>query len=474
MQGVLDRFGQIAPKVLLTANGYLFKGEIKNSLTVIEEALQHLPSIEQVVVIPYIKEKELVDTIKHTWHWYDDFIQKDKTEIEFVPLPFDHPLYILYSSGTTGQPKCIVHGAGGSLLQHLKEHMLHVNLKRNDVLFYYTTCGWMMWNWLVGALAVGCTLVLYDGSPLYPKSDSLFDLIDNYSISVFGTSAKYLNSLEKLSIYPQERHNFTHLRTVLSTGSVLDPEGFDFVYQHIKENINLSSISGGTDIVSCFALGCPIVPVYRGELQCRGLGMAVEFFDEDGQALIDQKGELVCIKPFPSMPIGFWNDVDDQKFQEAYFSRFPNVWAHGDYGELTSRGSVIIYGRSDATLNPGGVRIGTAEIYRQVETIPEILESLAVGQQWEQDERIILFVKLRPGIELDVALQQRIRNVIRQNTTSRHVPAKIISAPDFPRTRNGKLTELAVKKAIHKEEIKNLSALENPETLDYFFNLEIN
>jgi len=468
-QGVVDRLGQIAPKVLLTADGYIFKGQVFDSVQVIKQALPQLPSVEHVVVIPYMHPVPMTPWTEEKWCWYDDFVTSG--ELNFVALPFDHPLYILYSSGTTGQPKCIVHSAGGSLLQHSKEHRLHVNLQREDVLFYYTTCGWMMWNWLVSALATGCTIVLYDGSPMHPTADILFDVIDQWSVTVFGTSAKYLSSLDKLNISPKNTHQLTRLRSILSTGSVLAPEGFDFVYERIKNELCLSSISGGTDIVSCFALGCPILPVYRGELQCRGLGMAVAFFDETGQAVIGEKGELVCTQPFPSMPVGFWNDPRQEKYQQAYFSRFKGVWTHGDFGELTSHEGVIIYGRSDATLNPGGVRIGTAEIYRQVETIAEVLESLAIGQHWEQDERIILFVKLQPNIALDQALLQRIKTVIKQNTTPRHVPAKIIAVPDFPRTRNGKLTELAVKQVVHGEQVQNVTALANPEALDYFRHL---
>ncbi|MGH8115539.1 MAG: acetoacetate--CoA ligase, partial [Rhodanobacteraceae bacterium] len=356
---------------------------------------------------------------------------------EFVPTAFDHPLYIMYSSGTTGQPKCIVHGAGGTLLQHLKELVLHTDLKREDNIFYYTTCGWMMWNWLVSSLAVGATVVLYDGSPTYPDGNSLWDLTDEVGISIFGTSAKWIDATAKMGVKPRETHKLQTLKSILSTGSPLSPESFDYVYRDVKERVLLASISGGTDIISCFALGNPLLPVYRGELQCRGLGMKVEILDESGQPVREQPGELACAAPFPSMPVKFWNDPEGEKYQAAYFSKVPGTWCHGDLAELTRHDGIIIYGRSDATLNPGGVRIGTAEIYRQVEQLPEVLESVAVGQHWEGDERIVLFVRLRNGLQLDDALRDRIRRQIRANTTSRHVPAKILEVADIPRTISG-------------------------------------
>jgi acetoacetyl-CoA synthetase len=391
-------------------------------------------------------------------------------EIAFEPVPFDHPLYILYSSGTTGAPKCIVHGHGGTLLQHLKEHRLHTDVKPGDRLFYFTTLGWMMWNWLVSGLASGATLLLYDGSPFVGRGRILFDFADAEGMTHFGTSAKFIDAIAKLGLKPRESHRLEALRTLLSTGSPLLPEGFDYVYENVKADLCLSSISGGTDIVSCFVLGNPMAPVWRGEIQCKGLGMAVEVFDERGRRVIGQKGELVCTKPFPSMPVGFWNDPDGKKYRAAYFEMYPNVWRHGDWCEETAHGGFIIYGRSDAVLNPGGVRIGTAEIYRQVETIDEVVESIVVGQEWEGDVRVVLFVKLKEGVQLDDALAARIRKRIRDNTTPRHVPAKILQVPDIPRTRSGKIVELAVRDVVHGRPVKNVEALANPEALEHFRN----
>jgi acetoacetyl-CoA synthetase len=385
-------------------------------------------------------------------------------------VPFDHPLYILYSSGTTGVPKCIVHGTGGTLLQHLKEHQLHTDLKRGDRLFYFTTCGWMMWNWLVSGLASGATLLMYDGSPFYPNPSVLFDLADTENMSVFGTSAKYIDALAKLGVKPSNTHRLDSVKTMTSTGSPLVPESFDYVYHNIKRNLLLSSISGGTDIVSCFVLGSPLLPVYRGELQCRGLGLKVEVYNDEGRPVVGEKGELVCSAPFPSMPVGFWNDPDGKKYHDAYFARFPGVWCHGDYMELTQRGTAVIYGRSDAVLNPGGVRIGTAEIYRQVEQLNEVVESLVIGQDWDSDVRVVLFVRLRDGVTLDEALAKKIKTQIRNNTTPRHVPAKIVQVADIPRTKSGKIVELAVRDVVHGRPVKNLEALANPETLDLFRN----
>jgi acetoacetyl-CoA synthetase len=365
-------------------------------------------------------------------------------------------------------PKCIVHGAGGTLLQHLKELMLHTDLKESDTIFYFTTCGWMMWNWFVSSLAVGATLILYDGSPFHPHPGAMFDLIDEEQVTVYGTGAKYIASVEKQGLRPMQTHRLTSLRTILSTASPLLPEHFAFVYQHIKSDLCLASISGGTDIISCFALGNPILPVYSGELQCRGLGMQVEIFDAQGRALHDAKGELVCSAPFPSMPIYFWQDPENKKYQQAYFSKYPNVWAHGDFAELTAHGGLIIYGRSDAVLNPGGIRIGTAEIYREVEKIDAVLESIAVDQEWNDDTRIILFVKLRAGLLLDVALIEEIKTNIRQQLSPRHVPAKIIQVADIPKTINGKLVELAVRNVIHHQPVKNIDAIANPQALDFF------
>jgi len=404
--------------------------------------------------------------------WMDDFIDNDASEIEFARLPFDHPVYIMYSSGTTGVPKCITHGAGGTLIQHLKELVLHTNLRRSDRICYFTTCGWMMWNWLISSLAVGATLVLYEGSPFYPSAAAMFDLIDEFGVTVFGTGAKSISAWEKAGLKPRESHQMNTLVTILSTGSPLSPESFEYVYREIKPNLCLSSISGGTDIVSCFALGCPIIPVYRGELQCAGLGMAVEIRRDDGSvADTGETGELCCTMPFPAMPIYFWGDDDGSKYKAAYFEKFPGVWAQGDFAKKTANDGYVIHGRSDATLNPGGVRIGTAEIYRQVEKLDEVMESICVGQDWDDDVRVVLFVSLRDGIELNDDLQDRIRKSIRQNTTPRHVPARIVQVADIPRTISGKIVELAVRNVIHGRPVSNADALANPEALDLYRDL---
>jgi acetoacetyl-CoA synthetase len=470
VHGVLDRFGQIAPKVLLTADGYFYAGKRLDSLAAMAEVLAALPSIERVVVIPYLEREPqlaaLGDASRRAVLWPQ--FGTAAAPLAFAPLPFNHPLYILYSSGTTGVPKCIVHGAGGTLLQHQKEHLLHTDLRRSDRLFYFSTCGWMMWNWLVSALATGATVVLYDGSPFQPGPGALWQMAQEERLTVFGTSAKYLSSLEKSSFVPAQSVDLTALRTLLSTGSPLLPEGFDYVYRSVKSDVQLASISGGTDIVSCFALGCPTRPVHRGELQCRGLGMAVDIFDDSGRSLRGARGELVCTAPFPSMPIGFWNDPTGAKYRAAYFERFPGVWHHGDYAAITAHDGLIIYGRSDAVLNPGGVRIGTAEIYSAVESLPQIAEALAVGQDWQGDVRVVLFVRLNDGVVLDEPLRKAIRQAIRTQTTARHVPARIVAVPDLPRTLSGKLTELAVRNVIHGLPVKNLDALANPGALDYF------
>jgi len=466
VQGVLDRFGQVEPKVLLTVDGYFYNGKNLNIKDKTADILAQLPSVEQLVLVNFSDQSDRLDDPKVIT--YERFIDNDAGDVDFVVSEFNHPLYIMFSSGTTGVPKCIVHGAGGTLLQHLKEHGLHTDLAAEDTLFYFTTCGWMMWNWLVSGLAHGATLVLFDGSPFAPQPEFLWDVADEENISVFGTSAKYLAALEKAGVKPRESHQLESLRSILTTGSVLPPESFDYVYRDIKKDVCLSSISGGTDIISCFALGCPILPVYRGELQCRGLGLAVNVYNEDGQPVSGEKGELVCENSFPCMPVGFWNDDDGKRYFNAYFARFNNTWAHGDFAELTEHDGVIIYGRSDAVLNPGGVRIGTAEIYRQVEKVDAVLESIAVGQQYEDDERVVLFVKLRDGITLDDELRQQIKKTIRANATPRHVPAIILQVRDIPRTISGKIVELAVRNVIHGEPVKNTDALANPEALDEF------
>jgi acetoacetyl-CoA synthetase len=471
-QGVLDRFGQIQPKVLFCVDGYYYSGKAHDTLARMAEVTRQLPSLARVVVVPYLLPRPLVDDISNSVHLQTFVAAYQPREIEFDRLPFDHPLYILYSSGTTGVPKCIVHGAGGTLLQHLKEHQLHTDLKRGDRLFYFTTCGWMMWNWLASGLATGATLLLYDGSPFYPNPSVLFDLADTEGMTVFGTSAKYIDALAKLNLRPRDTHRLGSVRTMTSTGSPLSPESFAYVYDAIAADLLLSSISGGTDIVSCFVLGSPLLPVWKGEIQCRGLGLKVEVYDEAGHPVVDQKGELVCSAPFPCMPVSFWNDAHGRKYHDAYFAKYPGVWCHGDYMELTARGTAIIYGRSDAVLNPGGVRIGTAEIYRQVEQLPEVVESLVIGQDWEGDVRVVLFVRLRDGVALDEALKNRIKAQIRSNTTPRHVPAKICQVSDIPRTKSGKIVELAVRNVVHGQPVKNQEALANPEALDLFRDLE--
>jgi len=467
INGAVERFGQIEPKLLFTADGYWFKGQAFTSLDKAQAIMEQIPSIERLVVARNCKCDISIDNIDKAV-WLKEFANNNATKIKFEQLPFDHPLYILYSSGTTGLPKCIVHGTGGTLLQHMKELVLHTDLRPNDKLFYFTTCGWMMWNWLVSGLASGATLLLYDGSPFHPHPGHLFDYAEQEGMTIFGTSAKYLSALEKADVRPTESHQLTALRTMLTTGSPLLPESYDFVYRDIKADLQLSSISGGTDIVSCFALGNPLLPIYRGELQCRGLGMQVAIYDENGHAVEGQQGELVCEAPTPSMPIYFWNDPEMTRYKAAYFERFPGVWAHGDYAELTEHGGLIIYGRSDAVLNPGGVRIGTAEIYRQVEKLDEVMESIAVGQEWQGDVRIILFVKLREGLQLDEALITKIKTTLKQNATPRHVPAKVIQVTDIPRTISGKITELAVRNVIHGRPVTNTEALANPEVLEQF------
>jgi len=491
VNGVLDRFGQIEPKVLIAADGYRYAGKPIDTLERVRSVAAALPRLERLVLVPFLRsEDEVADAMEAMnltrtssavlWTQWTAAAGHGNgaSPLEFARLPFDHPLFIMYSSGTTGLPKCMVHGAGGTLLQHQKEHVLHTDLNSRDRVFFFTTCGWMMWNWLVSSLAVGATVVLYDGAPLAPHTSILWDLAERERLTVFGVSAKYLALAEKEGLVPRETHDLSALRTLLSTGSPLAPSGFDYVYRDVKTDVQLASISGGTDIISCFALGNPTAPVWRGELQCRGLGMAVEIFDHDGNALRagDGPGELVCTKPFPSMPVAFWNDPTGAKYREAYFDHFPNVWRHGDWAELTEHGGLVITGRSDATLNPGGVRIGTAEIYRQVEQLPEILESLVIGQDittpiGESDVRVVLFVRLREGTALDDALRERIKRHIRENTTPHHVPKVVVQVADIPRTISGKITELAVRNVVHGREVKNTDALANPQALELFRDL---
>jgi len=472
VNGVVDRFGQIAPRVLFSVDGYLYNCKHIDIRERVASVVDEIGSIEKVVIVPFLEDAPDLAGIRDAINYRDFAAGEEYPSLTFEQLPFDHPVYIMYSSGTTGKPKCIVHGAGGTLIQHLKELMLHTDLHREDRIFYFTTCGWMMWNWLASSLAVGATVVLYDGSPFYPDGNAMFDLVDRADITVFGTSAKFIAAAEKGGISPKDSHQLKTLRTILSTGSPLVPESFDYVYRDVKKDLCLSSISGGTDIVSCFALGNPIGPVWRGELQTRGLGMKVEILDENRKAVRGEMGELCCMQPFPSMPVGFWNDEDNAKYHAAYFERFPGIWAHGDYAMLTEHDGLVITGRSDATLNPGGVRIGTAEIYRQVEKLDEVLESIAVGQDWDDDVRVVLFVKLRDDATLDDDLRDRIRKIIRKNCTPRHVPAKIEAVPDIPRTISGKIVELAVRNVIHNQPVKNVDALANPETLDHYKDIQ--
>ena len=466
INGVVDRFGQIEPKILFCADGYFYNGKRIDSLEAVSGVVRLIDSIVRAVVVPFTVDAVALPDLEGAILWQD--FAEAGTELEFTSVPFDHPLYIMYSSGTTGVPKCIVHGAGGTLLQHQKEHVLHFDIGPVDQLFYFTTCGWMMWNWLASGLACGATLILYDGTPFYEDGRILWRIAEEEKISIFGTSAKFIAAQEKAGIRPGEEFDLSSIRTIMSTGSTLVPESFDFVFDAISSDAQLSSASGGTDIISCFVGGNPMKPVYRGELQSLALGMEVQIFSEEGKPLIGQSGELVCTKAFPSMPVGFWNDPDDEKYHAAYFEQFPGVWAHGDFAEITDNGGMIIHGRSDAVLNPGGVRIGTAEIYRQVEKLNEILESIAIGQNWDGDVRIVLFVVLREGAMLNDDLKAQIRKQIRENTTPRHVPAKIISVPEIPRTISGKIVELAVRSVVHGDPVKNKDALANPAALDHF------
>jgi acetoacetyl-CoA synthetase len=472
IKGVLDRFGQIKPKVLFTADGYWFKGKKLDSLERIGNIIKELPSIAKVVVVPYTEKDPDISAVPNAVHYEAFKSPQSNLEIEFEQLPFEHPLYIMYSSGTTGLPKCMVQSAGGILIHHLKELMLHTDLKREDTIFYFSTCGWMMWNWLTSSLAVGATLVLFDGNPFHPQPGALWQMAEEEKITVFGTSAGYIAALINAGVKPGKTYDLAPLRAVLSTGSPLSIEGFEFIYNEVKSDLQLASIAGGTDLNGCFALGNPMGPVYAGELQCRGLAMDVRAFDESGRELINEEGELVCCKPFPSMPIYFWDDADGSKYHSAYFDVYPNIWRHGDFVTVTDRGGVVMLGRSDATLNPGGVRIGTAEIYRQVEQMEEIVDSVVIGQRWENDVRVILFVQLAAGQQLTDELKNKIRQVIRTNASPRHVPAKILSVPAVPYTLNMKKVELAVKKVVEGQPVLNKDALNNPEALDYYADLK--
>ena len=467
-KGVLDRFEQIQPKVLITTDAYRYNGKTFSMQAKVAEVLADLPSVRHTIVVPYEGDGSLDvrDAVAHK-----DFVAGyAAAPIDFTRLPFDHPLYILYSSGTTGKPKCIVHGAGGTLLQHLKEQRLHLDLRPDERLFYFTTCGWMMWNWLLSGLATGACLVLYDGSPFAPSGNVLFDMIDREGVDVFGTSAKFIDAVAKAGLRPRRTHDLSSVRSILSTGSPLSPESFDFVYEHIKPEVQLASISGGTDIVSCFVLGDPTQPVRRGEIQCKGLGLDVQVWNEAGERVVGEQGELVCCRPFVSMPVGFWGDENGERYRAAYFERFAGVWCHGDFTSETVNGGFVITGRSDATLNPGGVRIGTAEIYRQVERLDAVVESVVIGQPWQDDVRVVLFVVLREGAALDDALKKQIRAEVKANASPRHVPQKIIQVPAIPRTRSGKISELTVKRAVCNETIKNVEALANPEAIAHYRN----
>jgi acetoacetyl-CoA synthetase len=465
-ESVVDRFGQTEPRFLFTVDGYFYNGKKIDLGRKVKAIREKLPSVEQVIQINLAGFDQTANAVQ-----WSDIVSKKVDRIEFVPRKFNDPLYVLYSSGTTGKPKCITHKVGGTLLQHLKEHMLHSDVRPGDRVFYFTTCGWMMWNWLVTALASRAALVLYDGSPFYPSGEVLWQYCEDSGMTLFGTSAKYIDALKKAELQPGKNYDLSRLRTLCSTGSVLAPESFDYVYHNIKQELCLSSVSGGTDIVSCFALGCPILPVYRGEIQCRGLGMAVDVFDDDGHSLLNQKGELVCTQTFPSQPVYFWSDPTGEKYHNAYFDKFDNTWHHGDYVLLNERGGMVIYGRSDATLNPGGVRIGTAEIYRHVEQLDEVVESIVIGQDWNNDVRVVLFVVLKESLTLDEELINKIRRTIREKCTPRHVPAKVIQVKEIPRTKSGKIVELAVREVVHDREVRNIHSLANPEALELYRDL---
>ena len=472
-RGVLDRFGQIEPKVFIAVDGYWYNGKSIDLASRLTAIAKELPTAQKVVIVPYLKTAEKVAAAVARAVTLDGFLSNFAAmPVTYEPMPFNHPVYILFSSRTTGVPKCIVHGGGGTLLQHLKEHRLQSDVRDGDRVFYFTTLGWMMWNWLVSGIGAGATLILWDGSPFAPKPDVLFDYAQDEKITLFGTSAKYIDALKKADVHPATTHDLSSVRVMTSTGSPLAAESFDYVYSDIKKDLHLASISGGTDIVSCFVLGDPTAPVYRGEIQAAGLGMAVDVWSDDGKHITQEKGELVCTRPFTSMPVMFWNDPEGKKYHAAYFERFPNIWCHGDFAEWTKHGGLIIHGRSDATLNPGGVRIGTAEIYAQVEQIPEVIEAIAIGQDFDNDVRVILFVRCKDGVTLDDALRETIKKKIRIGASPRHVPAKIIQIADIPRTKSGKITELAVRDVVHGRPVKNTEALANPEALKLYERLQ--
>ena len=472
VKGILDRFQQIEPKILFTANGYSYNGRVFDSLERVSSVLGEIPSVEKVIVVPYTDTSPDISQIPNSVLFNDYISVRPESEIQFEQLPFDHPIYIVYSSGTTDKPKCVVHRAGGILIQHLKELILNTDMKRDDTIFYFTTCGWVMWNWLVSSLTQGASIILYDGSPFFPDETTLFKLVKDENTSIWGTSPRYLATIEKAGIRPDEQYDLPNLKTMISTGSPLSIENYQFVYRYIKPDIFLNNISGGTEAIACFGIGNPVSPIYAGEMQGLGLGMDVQVFDDEGKSITEQEGELVCTKPFPSMPLKFWNDDNNQKYRSTYFEMYPNVWRHGDNARITNNGGLIISGRSDATLKPGGVRIGTAEIYRQVETVEEVQDSLVIGQEWDNDIRIILFVKLNEGVEFNEALIQKVRNVIRNNASPRHIPAKIIPVADIPYTVNGKKVELAVRNIIHGKPVQNIDALANPDALELYKNLK--